>query len=188
MGLRLILCIVFISSGLFAGDLNFKDLSGILCQPMKVAKNKKANVLCFVTVDCPISNGYSPRFNQLAKKYSELGFEFYLVHIDWDTSIKMAKQHKKDYSLIAKILIDSKHLLVKQTGVSITPEVAVILADGTTAYRGRIDNWYEGFGKRRNVVTKTELKDALEAIVQGKKILISKTKSVGCAIPDLPKK
>lgn len=167
-------------------DETFVDLNDQACQPLKVQVGKKANVLCFTTTDCPIANGYSQRFNQLNKKYSSLGFELYLVHVDWDTSRKKAAKHKSDFDLEMNIVLDPQHILVKATGVSITPEVAVILPNGEIAYRGRIDNWYEGFGKKRNVINKTELADALDAILNNQKVPTKTTKAVGCSIPDLP--
>ena len=166
-----------------AGDLTYKDIGGKVCKPLKVSPDKKANVICFITVDCPIANGYSPRFNELAKNYAK-HFEFIMVHVDWDTSKEMALKHKKDYSLSPRVLIDPDHKLVKKLDAKITPEAAVVLADGSIAYQGRIDNWYEGFGKKRNIVTKTELKDALDAIIAGKPIKVKRTTSVGCDIPD----
>jgi peroxiredoxin len=162
------------------------DLGGQSCQPLKVVEGKRANVLCFTTIDCPIANGYSQRFNQLNEKYSSLGYDFYLVHIDWETTKEKARIHQQDYDLKLKVVLDPKHKLVKATGVSMTPEVAVVLPSGDIAYRGRIDNWYEGFGKKRNVINRTELLDALEALLNHQKVPVQVTKAVGCSIPDLP--
>jgi len=171
----------------FAETKPFKDLEDQVCHPLQVLEGRKANVLYFTTIDCPIANGYSKRFNDLYIKYSKLGFDFFLVHVDSDTTKGFANIHREAYNLKTRILLDTEHDLVKKTEATTTPEVAVILPDGRIAYRGRIDNWYEGFGKKRNVVTKHELVDALMAIHQNKDVLIKRTKAVGCSIPDISK-
>jgi len=158
------------------------------CDPLVVSPPFKANVLFFTTTDCPIANGYSQRFNEMYQEYGMKGFNFYLVHIDWQTTKTAALRHQKEFQLQMPIVLDSTHALVKKTGVETTPEVVVLLPDQTIAYCGRIDNWYEGFGKKRNVVTKTELKDALEAIIDNRTIPVNKTRAIGCSIPELPRK
>lgn len=184
--LRFILFVYAIICQNIFSEEPYLDLNNNLVQPLEVMDGKRANILCFTTTDCPIANGYSQRFNQLKQKYESLGYDFYLVHVDWDTTRQDAIKHQKDYDLKMRIILDPKHVLVKRTGVSITPEVAVILPNGKVAYRGRIDNWYEGFGKKRNVVNKTELEDALKLILEDKQVLIPYSKAVGCSIPDLP--
>jgi len=71
--------------------------------------------------------------------------------------------------------------------VSTAPEVAVLAPDGTVLYRGRIDDWYADYGKRRAQPTQNDLRNALDAILQGKKVTAPTTKALGCPLPE-PKK
>ncbi len=42
-----------------------------------------------------------------------------------------------------------------------------------------------GFGKKRPAPTQRDLRDALTAIVAGKKVPTPRTEAVGCSVPDL---
>jgi hypothetical protein len=70
-------------------------------------------------------------------------------------------------------------------GVTVTPEVAVFLPDRTRVYRGRIDNWYESFGRARPQPTERDLSDVLQAILAGPGVAPRTTKAIGCYIPAL---
>jgi hypothetical protein len=90
----------------------------------------------------------------------------------------------KDYHLSLDAVRDPKHALVKRSGVTVTPEVAVFLAGGSEVYRGRIDDRYVDFGKERAAPTQRDLDQALAAIVKGEKIANAKTRAIGCYIPE----
>lgn len=83
------------------------------------------------------------------------------------------------------MLVDAEHKLVSAAGITRTPEVAVFTPDGKLAYRGRIDDRYAGFGKKRPEPTQRDLRDALTAIIAGKKVPTPRTEAVGCSVPDL---
>ncbi len=69
---------------------------------------------------------------------------------------------------------------MKQTGVTVTPEVAVMSADQKLLYRGRIDDRYVEFGKDRPEPTVRDLERALDAILAGKPVPVRETQAVGC--------
>jgi len=163
----------------------FCDLDGQELKPLNVEK-MKAHVLLFITTDCPIANGYVPEINALAKHFADAPVRFFAIQVDPELTRAEARKHAKEFGITVPVLLDSKHELVCATGVTHTPEVAVLLADGTIAYRGRIDDRYPSLGKKRPVAGKTELRDAISAIVAGEKVQVPRTEAVGCSIPDLP--
>jgi len=71
------------------------------------------------------------------------------------------------------------------TGVTITPEAAIVNSAGKVVYRGRIDNSYAALGQARRAPTSHDLRDALDATLAGKPAPNPKTKALGCYIPDL---
>ena len=73
---------------------------------------------------------------------------------------------------------------MKQTGVTVTPEVAVLSADQKLLYRGRIDDRYIDFGKDRPEPTVRDLERALDAIVAGKPVPVAETRAIGCILSD----
>ena len=79
-------------------------------------------------------------------------------------------------------VIDSKQVLVKAVGATVTPEVAVVTPDGTIAYRGRIDNMWATWGQSRREATVFDLRSALDQVLAGKPVAVARTKAVGCYI------
>lgn len=161
------------------------DVEGAVQSPFLV-EQAKASVLIFVTHDCPISNAYSPELSRLRNEYGTKGFNMMLVYVDPDVSDEGIQSHMKDFKLTGFTAIpDREHQLVKAVGATVTPEVAVILPDGSISYRGRIDNMYPALGQRRRVITEKELRDALDAIGANQPVKVSRTQAVGCYVPNL---
>jgi thiol-disulfide isomerase/thioredoxin len=165
--------------------LTFRDLDGKPQTPLNVDQ-AKAHVLLFLTTDCPIANSYAPEIKALLKDFAGRPVRFYAVHVDPDLTAEAARQHAKDYGLTLPVLLDAKHLLVAATGATRTPEAVVVLADGSVAYRGRIDDRYPALGKKRQAPSRRDLRDALTAVLAGKAVATPRTQAVGCSIPDLP--
>ena len=103
-------------------------------------------VLVFTTTDCPISNRYAPEIQRLAAKFSGKA-TFVLVYPVAADSPEVIREHHKKFGYSLESIRDTRHQLVKQTGVTVTPEVAV-MAGERMVYRGRIDDRYIELGKR----------------------------------------
>jgi len=166
-----------------AKSLSIADIDGRKCEPLNPGEGR-ANVLFFVRTDCPISNGYAPEITRIEKQYGAEKINFYIVYAMRDLSEPAAREHMKEYKLAGPAIIDRKHELVKAVGATVTVEAAVIGREGKLIYLGRIDDQYAGLGKPRTVVTTHELRDALDAVVEGKEPKVSRTKAVGCAITE----
>jgi hypothetical protein len=163
------------------GIVQVSDINGVTRTPL-VLHDHKAAVLIFVAVDCPISNSYAPKINKIISDYSNKGLEFYIVYSDPKLSVDDAKKHAKDFGYTCPALMDSQQQLMQKVHATVTPEVAVVAPHGQVVYLGRIDNWYEDFGKQRYDATTHELRDALDAVLAGKKVATPVTKAVGCPI------
>mgnify|MGYP002622769788 FL=1 len=158
------------------------DSTGKLHTP-KEWRDQEAVVLYFIGTECPVSNGYSPDMQAIAKKYGPRGVVRYGVHVDPSVSAEVPAAHAKDYGLAFPILLDHEQKLAQMAGARVTPDAIVVTPDGTVRYRGRIDNRYALDGKRRDVPTKHELVDALEAVLAGKQPAVAETKAFGCPLP-----
>ena len=150
--------------------------------PLPSAVGKKAVVLLFIARDCPVSNSYAPEIGRIIARYTPLKVGFTLVYPDPDTSLAAARQHAKDYGYTCPLLLDSTHKLVRRAGATVTPEAAVFAPGGRLLYRGRIDDLYLGFGKRRNAATRHDLRDALDAVLAGHAVPAPRTEAIGCFI------
>lgn len=168
-------------------EFEFKDLDGRAQKPLGQA-GKKATVLFFLLPDCPISNGYAPEIARICSEYEPKKVAALVVHADPDVGADQAKKHAKEYGLTCPLLLDPTHVLVKKTGVTMAPEVAVLGADGKVLYRGRIDDANVDYGKRRAEPTQRDLRIALDAILQGKPVPAPTTKTIGCYLPEPKRK
>ena len=139
-------------------------------------------VLFFLTTDCPISNGYVPEMNRIAKEYGSRGVRFYGVMTDTSVPLADLRKHVKDFAYSFPVLIDPTQILVKYTNADTNPESAVISAKSGLVYLGRIDNRVEGFGLARPEATQHELKDALDATLNGKPLAKTFATPIGCSI------
>ena len=147
------------------------------------AEWKGANVvLFFVTTDCPISNGYVPEMNRIAKEYGSRGVRFYGVMTDTSVPPGDVRKHVTDFAYTFPVLIDPMQILVKYTNADTNPETAVISPRTGLVYLGRIDNRVEGFGLARPQATQHELKDAINAALAGKPVLKPFAAPIGCSI------
>jgi hypothetical protein len=162
-------------------ELAIKDLAGKTHTPWS-DKKTKAVVVVFISTDCPIANFYQPSLRRLAREFGAKGVSFFQVHPDPEVALKDAGQHVRDFEITVPVAIDHGQKLTKQLKAKTTPEVFVLTPDGKTAYRGRIDDTYTTFGKRRPAPTKHDLKEALNAVLAGKKVPVPVTDSVGCRI------
>ena len=143
-------------------------------------------VLVFTTTDCPISNRYAPEIKRLAELYAGR-VQFRLVYPVPSDSEAMIREHVGKFGYPAPWQRDEQQLLVKRTGVTVTPEVAVVDSRGTLLYRGRIDDRYITFGKDRPRPTVRDLERSLDAILAGKPVPVTQTQAIGCIISDLVK-
>jgi hypothetical protein len=156
-------------------------ISALLAQ----ANPQPFKVLVFTTTDCPISNRYAPEIQRLAAKF-EGSARFVLVYPVPRDSPALIRNHVGKFSYSLDTLRDVDQKLVKQTGVTVTPEVAVMQGD-RVLYRGRIDDRYIEFGKDRVKPTRHDLEDALTAVIAGKPVAQRETQAVGCYLSDLTK-
>jgi thiol-disulfide isomerase/thioredoxin len=159
------------------------DLAGNFVDPLKSAGGKIV-VLVFVRTDCPVSNRYAPFIQKLSTEHAGKA-AFWLVYPSKSESAEAIHRHQQEYGYKIPALRDPQHVLVKESQVQITPEVAVFDAGRRLVYHGRIDNLYEDIGRARSAATTHELEDAISAALSGKSLAVDATHGVGCYISDL---
>jgi AhpC/TSA family len=148
----------------------------------------RAVVLVFVLQDCPIANSYMPQLNRLHEQFEPRGVQMIVVESDPQITLEQARKHAEDFHIGLPVVIDSEHRWVRMAGATRTPEAVVFSPGGDILYRGRIDDQYVGFGKRRMQVTTHDLQDALEAILADRPVQNASAEAIGCYIPDVPTK
>ena len=160
-------------------DIVFRDLAGVPRHPLEPGE-KDASVLVFFWQDCPVSNGYAPELNRIAASHTNCAF--YIVQVDAQLTPAAAREHATQYHLAMPVLLDPKHQLVKIARATVTPQAVVFGKNGDVLYRGRIDDNYAAFGKKRASARRHDLIDALDAIAAGQPVKLKETKAIGCVI------
>ncbi len=136
----------------------------------------------FLLDDCPICINYTPLLNDLYDEYgSQIHFQGYFPNFS-------SKQSKIDvfrqtYNIEFPLQTDYFKEQAKRWNAAVTPEA--ILYNHTLEkiiYQGRIDNKFVRLGKKRNVVTKHELVDAIQQTLASEKVLVHYAEPIGCFI------
>ena len=181
----LIVLLLCIAGGAQATPLTASDVDGHKVTLLQ-DRSRRATVLLFVTNECPITNSYAPEIQRLYLAYTARRIAFYLVYADSDLKPAAVRQHLRDYRLSCPALLDPGHRLVHFTQAAVTPEAVVLSPTGARLYQGRIDDRYLDFGKARFAATAHDLRDALDAVLQGRPIAHPTTRAIGCYISAVP--
>jgi peroxiredoxin/mono/diheme cytochrome c family protein len=144
-------------------------------------KDKKAVVVVFIGTECPVNNAYMARLVELHKSYAEKGVTFVGINANTQDTVTRVAAHAKDNKLPFPVLKDTANVVADQFGAQRTPEAFVLDAKGKVVYQGRIDDQY-GIGFKRPSATRADLADALEQLLDGKEVTVSKTDVAGCYI------
>ncbi len=142
----------------------------------------KATVLVFTSTTCPIANGFAPEIQRLDAEFLPQGIRLVLVETETDITAETARAHAVEYGYTCPVLVDPEGTLAKAAGATMTPEAAVLSPKGEILYRGRIDDRFPAVGQRRAAPHHTELRDALAAVLAGKRVAVPRTEAVGCYI------
>jgi hypothetical protein len=142
-------------------------------------------VLIFVSTDCPVSNRYAPEIKRLYDQFTPQGVRFRLVYPNPLDNAADIESHISAYAYPPIAERDPDHALAKLAGATITPEAAVFDKNNRLVYLGRIDDRFVELGRERPVATRHDLRDAIAAVIGGKKIATPRTQAVGCYIADM---
>jgi peroxiredoxin len=175
----LLLCVLPACAAL--PEFHLRDTTGAVHTPAEWA-SRKAVVLYFTTIDCPVANSYVPEMNRIHDAYASRGVLFLAVQADTSVAEPEVARYAAEYRYAFPVVLDPRQVLVQLTGAATTPQAAVVANDGRLLYLGRVDNRVEDFGKQRPSATVFDLRDALDATLAGKPVAHPSTRSIGCAI------
>ena len=145
------------------------------------AGEAEAVVVVFLKPGCPVANYFHPTLRRLADEWDGR-VQLLAVHATHTVTPEQARAHRDEYDVAGTVVTDPGQTLARALGAKVTPEAFVVTPDGRVHYRGRIDDTYVGFGKRRQVVGDATLKNAVAAVLAGQKVVPAQTDAVGCRI------
>ena len=140
-------------------------------------KDSKAIVIIFIATQCPVSNAYNSRMEKIYEEYKNKGVAFIGINSNKQESIEEVKEHAKKNNLNFVILKDVNNVIADKFKAAVTPEVFVLNSEFDVLYHGRIDD-----SRKEEDVKSEDLRNALNEILQGKKVTKTETKAFGCTI------
>jgi hypothetical protein len=134
-------------------------------------------VILFLSTDCPIAAGYTPRINALFDRYAAKGVEFEAEYPNDLETRPAIDTYMSERSYKFPYELDLGAQLAKKLHVNTVPTAVVLDSSGNEVYRGAIDD-----NGDPTLARKHYLDDALAAVVDGKKPSLPFTSAVGCII------
>jgi peroxiredoxin len=159
----------------------FAGLIGADDKPHGLAEYKDAKliVLAFTCNHCPVAQAYEDRLLALQKDYGPKGVQVVAVNVNnlpadrLDEMKKRAKQRGFDFPY----LYDSTQKIGRAYGATVTPHVFVLDQQRKIAYMGAVDD-----NQQVEQVKTHYLREALDALLAGKRAPKEVTQQFGCGI------
>ena len=170
-------------------DVQVGDLGGRALRPF--VTGAAASVVFFVATDCPVSNAYAPEIQRVCREFASRGVGCSLMYEDVDTAAspttldRQVRAHLDEYKYTGlPAAVDRSRVVANAARATITPTAVVVDQQGAVRYRGRVDNLYAALGKTRQQITSRDLRDALDAVLAGRRVAHPETEAIGCFITD----
>jgi peroxiredoxin len=144
-------------------------------------RDRKAVVIAFVGVECPLVAQYIPRLKSLAEQWDPRGVAVLAIDANQQDSLSEIAQFAQVHKWTLPILKDPGHRIADRLDARRTPEVFVLDQDRRVVYCGRIDDQFT-YGIQRPKVEKTYLIDAIEQVLAGQTVAVPYAEPVGCLI------
>ena len=142
----------------------------------------KGAIIAFTCNHCPYVVGSESRIEKMAAKARENNIGFVginsndPINYESDSWPNMVKRASK--GMTYAYLHDADQSIATLYDAERTPEFYLVNASGTVVYRGRLDD-----SPRDPAHAKTsELSDAIDSLVAGKEISVTRTQSIGCSV------
>ncbi|MBA3714346.1 MAG: thioredoxin family protein [Pyrinomonadaceae bacterium] len=157
-------------------DFKLPDVAGKE-HTLAALRGQKGTVLIFVSVQCPVSNGYNKRMEKLAQEYKARGVNVVGINANDGETPEMVGEHATGAGLTFPILKDKGNKVADQLGALVTPEAFFLDADNKLVYRGRIDN-----SRDESEVATNDLREVVDATLAGKPAVKTEARAFGCTI------
>jgi peroxiredoxin len=145
-------------------------------------KDSTAIVIMFIATQCPVSNAYNTRMVRLYDDYHPKGIAFVGINSNKQESTEEVAEHAREHGFKFTILKDKNNVIADLFKAQVTPEIYVLNSQFGVLYHGRIDD-----SRREDDVKSQDLRQALDEILAGEKVLVTETKAFGCTIKRVSK-
>jgi len=157
-----------------APDFELPDLQGKWHRPCDY--RGKILIINFWSAECPHSARADELIRNLLEKWNG-EVELLSIAANRNESVQMLEETAKTRH-IPRVLIDAQQVVADQYGAMTTPHVFVLDRTGVLRYQGAVDD----VTFRHREATQFFLRDAVEALLQGRVPGVSETPAYGCTI------
>jgi peroxiredoxin len=136
-------------------------------------------VLVFLGNHCPVVKAYEDRLIEFTAAYKDKGVKVVGVSVNDrdDDRIPAIKDYMKEHKSNYIYGYDESQKIGRAYGATNTPQFFVFDKERNIRYLGAMDN-----SQREDKVTKTYLKDAVEALLKGETPPVEETQPAGCGV------
>ncbi len=144
--------------------------------------DKKAIVIISQGNGCPIIRQSLPYIKQLSDQYEPLGVVFFMINANPQDSWAAIADEAKAYGIDIPILEDKSQVIARSLNLTRTAEAIVINPrNWNKVYQGAVsDQW--GYAAQKTEAGHQYIKEAIDALLQGKLIPVSTAPVKGCLI------
>jgi peroxiredoxin len=142
-------------------------------------KDAEAIVLVFTCNHCPVARAYEDRLNAFHTDYAGKGVRLVAVNVNNLPADRLDKMKERAAAKGFKFpyLHDASQKIGHDYGARVTPHVFVLDGERRLAYRGAVDD-----SQRVERVKVHYLRDAVDALLAGKKPARPDTRPFGCSV------
>lgn len=168
-----------------AADFKLKNIDGKMVS-LSDFKSAKGFIVVFTCNHCPYAKKYEDRIVELDKKFKTQGYPVIAVNpndpnVQPEDGYKQMIERAKQKGFTFPYLVDEGQKIYPLYGATKTPHVFVLQKENgknIVKYIGAIDNNYEN----PNDVSEYYVQDAVNALVKGESVKMTKTVAIGCTI------
>ncbi len=136
---------------------------------------QRATVVFYMGTECTVTASYTSRIQSLVKQYEPRGISFEGLFPQASDDEQKVIEFAKERGFAFPCRLDHSGVQAKKDHIETVPTVVVRDTSGKELYRGAIDD-----NATTDLVKKKYLSDALQAIVSGRPVTVTKTDAFGC--------
>jgi peroxiredoxin len=153
-------------------DFMVKPLESPAFAFAEATRTHTAVVVLFLSAVCPYSKYYADHLQELEAPFERKGVLFIGVNSNRTETTEEVVAYARRRGHAFPMVKDAGSAIADVFGARVTPEAFLVDAEGHLRYKGRI----------RSKIGSTDLKDAMEALLEGRPIRTPMAKAFGCAI------
>ena len=166
-------------------DTKMKNVDGKEFAIADVA-GKKGTLVVFTCNACPFAQAWEKRIVAIGNSYPKKGIGMIAINSNdparvADDDYAPMQKRAKDRGMKFPYVVDATSNVARAFGAGHTPEAYLFDASGKLVYHGAVDD-----NKDATKVSRKYLEEAMKALIDGRDVALSETKSIGCSIKFRP--